>query len=637
MTATYPRIPFADQGDKNPVPDTPPTDNSLSYQTGYTQPYEFPRSDISVLYLDRGRFNQVLNRIDCNIQQYWQTGTPPPITPEANGGTAYGYVIGSRVIVNNRIYENTTANNTTTPPGAGWVAVDVDGLDARYEAQAVTHATLSAAMADNNADRQFIRVGDRGGAQYRRASGQTEYTNTPALLRFTDAGNILWVIDVNFGEVNILWAGAVSDSTTDSAPALQACIDYAAMMTRGRVYIPAARAAQSYQLNSTITVSEASVQIVGDGPTASLLIWTLAADNYCFNFDFETSDVAENFLIEGIGIRSNGVPDGIRINNASYFVIRNVLLRDVRHGITVQGTRTFSHTVELLNCFSLSGNAIRFIGFNGGGHFVYDKCTILGNIGVNVDNASLISQMLFTGCNFEQCGNAVFVGGTVDALAITGCRTEATTGTIFQINPAASRTVNGLNISGNFLHTNGTAIRPIDITGDVNGILISANESNITSLEMVNFRGGGASGLVVGNFQNNTASQIALMQPVDREGIFMFANRGTSGQLPNNLPFTSPVQRLAGTVTGATPDVSNFQDVIVNNTSATSMTDMMTDVVGHTVILLFLTGNTTVVDVVSGGQFFLNPRENVTVSASGVMTFKRFQTQSGWFEVSRSF
>ena len=92
MTATYPRIPFADQGDKNPVPDTPPTDNSLSYQTGYTQPYEFPRSDISVLYLDRGRFNQVLNRIDCNIQQYWQTGTPPPITPEANGGTAYGYV-----------------------------------------------------------------------------------------------------------------------------------------------------------------------------------------------------------------------------------------------------------------------------------------------------------------------------------------------------------------------------------------------------------------------------------------------------------------------------------------------------------------------------------------------------------------
>ena len=130
--ARYFRLPFADSGDKDPLPDE--TANSLvSYATGYSQDYQRnPSSDPLARRMERNFFNQLLFDVTDTLKNLYETGTVPFITSAMNNGSPFSYPLGARVILSNRIYENTTANNTTTPPAAGWVLVDVVGMDARY-------------------------------------------------------------------------------------------------------------------------------------------------------------------------------------------------------------------------------------------------------------------------------------------------------------------------------------------------------------------------------------------------------------------------------------------------------------------------------------------------------------------------
>ena len=130
--ARYFRLPFADSGDKDPLPDE--TVNSIvSYATGYSQDYQRnPASDPLARRMERNFFNQLLFDVTDTLKELYETGTVPFITSAMNNGSPFSYPLGARVILSNRIYENTTANNTGTPPAAGWVLVDVSGFDARY-------------------------------------------------------------------------------------------------------------------------------------------------------------------------------------------------------------------------------------------------------------------------------------------------------------------------------------------------------------------------------------------------------------------------------------------------------------------------------------------------------------------------
>ena len=60
--------------------------------------------------------------------------------------------------------------------------------------QPITHTTLAAAMADDNSNRQVIRLLERGGAEFRRAANQAEYDRFPSTYRLSDSADILWVI-----------------------------------------------------------------------------------------------------------------------------------------------------------------------------------------------------------------------------------------------------------------------------------------------------------------------------------------------------------------------------------------------------------------------------------------------------------
>ena len=149
--ARYFRLPFADSGDKDTIPDETAT-SIVSYATGYTQDYQRnPASDPLARRPERNFFNQLMFDITDTLRQLYETGTVPFITSAMNNGSAFSYPVGARVILSNRIYENTTANNTTTPPAAGWVLVDVSGGDARYLLESNNLSDLTnAANARNN-------------------------------------------------------------------------------------------------------------------------------------------------------------------------------------------------------------------------------------------------------------------------------------------------------------------------------------------------------------------------------------------------------------------------------------------------------------------------------------------------------
>ncbi len=130
--ARYFRVPFADSGDKTTLPDETST-SIISYATGYSQDYQRnPATDPLARRPERNFFNQLIFDITDTLKNLYETGTVPFITSAMNNGSPFSYPIGARVILSNRIYENTSANNTGTPPAAGWLLVDVVGMDARY-------------------------------------------------------------------------------------------------------------------------------------------------------------------------------------------------------------------------------------------------------------------------------------------------------------------------------------------------------------------------------------------------------------------------------------------------------------------------------------------------------------------------
>ena len=85
--ARYFRLPFANSGDKDPLPDE--TVNSLvSYATGYSQDYQRnPASDPLARRMERNFFNQLMFDVTDTLKDLYETGTVPFITSTDNNGS----------------------------------------------------------------------------------------------------------------------------------------------------------------------------------------------------------------------------------------------------------------------------------------------------------------------------------------------------------------------------------------------------------------------------------------------------------------------------------------------------------------------------------------------------------------------
>jgi microcystin-dependent protein len=111
MTAPkYIVYPFGiDADDLTAIPDAASLDGSMSWQDGFTPPYEYNLlTNPAALPIPRGQMNQLLKDTTENVKQYQDYGTP-----EWYSGVSYP--IYARVRHLDIVYENQVASNTVTP------------------------------------------------------------------------------------------------------------------------------------------------------------------------------------------------------------------------------------------------------------------------------------------------------------------------------------------------------------------------------------------------------------------------------------------------------------------------------------------------------------------------------------------
>lgn len=105
----YPFGQMAD--DLTAIPTNAAGDGSVSYNQGWTDPYEYNLlTNPAALPIPRGQMNQLFFDITNNLQEYQQYGTPQWVV-----GNTVSYPIYSRVYYSGVVYESQISNNTNTP------------------------------------------------------------------------------------------------------------------------------------------------------------------------------------------------------------------------------------------------------------------------------------------------------------------------------------------------------------------------------------------------------------------------------------------------------------------------------------------------------------------------------------------
>jgi len=122
--------PFADGGDKAPIPDGTQVNGSVSYQIGWGGDYQLDLdTDPNAKPIPRDQSNQLYFDITDNIRQYQTEATPDYITPAENLGAPFAYPVFARVRYDDgggvRLYENQVPGNTTDPTDPSWI--DISG------------------------------------------------------------------------------------------------------------------------------------------------------------------------------------------------------------------------------------------------------------------------------------------------------------------------------------------------------------------------------------------------------------------------------------------------------------------------------------------------------------------------------
>lgn len=150
---------FATSGDRTAVPDAPPGDGSVNYQTGYGVLYSTPVASGGFNF-PRAQHNQLLNDITAAIQYIQQNGCANFITTAMNGGTPYSYRLGAIVSYDagggTQNWLSTAAANTTVPGavGAHWSSLSSGTLFTGGVSTGTANAQLVVTSQGNFADGQ---------------------------------------------------------------------------------------------------------------------------------------------------------------------------------------------------------------------------------------------------------------------------------------------------------------------------------------------------------------------------------------------------------------------------------------------------------------------------------------------------
>lgn len=112
--------PFAEAGDRSPMPDTPIGSDS-NYQTGYPSQYEEdPITEPTARFVERDKSNQLYNDITANIKEWQEHVYPEFIESAVNGGVPFPYAKGSIVTKSGITYISKENSNEDVPTSDKW-------------------------------------------------------------------------------------------------------------------------------------------------------------------------------------------------------------------------------------------------------------------------------------------------------------------------------------------------------------------------------------------------------------------------------------------------------------------------------------------------------------------------------------
>lgn len=331
--------------------------------------------------------------------------------------------------------------------------------------------------------------------------------------------------------------GAVGDGTTDDTAAIQAAINFAQTNTRA-LYFPSNGVSQTYKTTAPLLVTT-PLRIIGESSRFVVIQAVgLAIGQYVLDIDGTTFGTYEQGEFSGFTLMA-GAGDCMRIKNVSNSIFRDMGLRQARHGITYTGTRCFSNSFEKIYTITgITGSTFFMSAHTGGGHHTFNDCSLGGSTGFSLSSDTVTDNLVFNGVNFEQClVNGVSISGTVEGLLFSGCRTEGGDSVDFVINPASTRRVSGLVITGTtFGSSDAGAVNRVDLGGAggvVRGFNISGNtvmhSTGGFAANLVRLNGEGESGVISGNYLNGLIASCDVVSG-SRPGVSTFNNEGNNGK-----------------------------------------------------------------------------------------------------------
>jgi len=118
--AKYIQYPFAENGDKEEIPDLATSTGAVSYNQGYTQYYTLdPDTEPLAKDIERTKMNQLFNDLSSNIKE-WQEQTFPDWISDDGFGNPYEYSKDAIVNYNGTNYISLADNNDTIPTSSSW-------------------------------------------------------------------------------------------------------------------------------------------------------------------------------------------------------------------------------------------------------------------------------------------------------------------------------------------------------------------------------------------------------------------------------------------------------------------------------------------------------------------------------------
>ena len=128
MKERFFRVPFAQSGNTQVIPDSKSADGSVSFTEGWGEDYEKDMlTDANAKPVERKAMNAVLNDITAAIRALQVDSLPEWIATQDNAGAAFPYGIGVTVRYNGKAYLSLVAGNTKTPGTDATKWQDVSG------------------------------------------------------------------------------------------------------------------------------------------------------------------------------------------------------------------------------------------------------------------------------------------------------------------------------------------------------------------------------------------------------------------------------------------------------------------------------------------------------------------------------